>query len=90
MIECISRGGFEFEGRGEGCRGGGGGVTLEEKVKEFCLFRELVIKLSLKVENHHFGLFGNCGFAIVQVLSQFSDGGFVIFKVLCEGKYLLL
>ena len=62
---------------------------MKEEVKEFCLFRELVIKLSLKVENH-FGLFGNYGFAIVQVLSQFSDGGFVIFKMLCEGKYLLL
>ena len=62
---------------------------MEEKVKEFCLFRELVIKLCLKVENH-FGLFGNCGFAFVQVLSQFSDGGFVIFKMLSEGKDLLL
>ena len=62
---------------------------MEEKVKEFCLFRELVIKLLLKVENH-FGLFGNCGFAIVQVLRQFSDGGFVVFKMLSEGKDLLL
>ena len=45
--------------------------TLEDKVKEFCLFCELVIKLGLEVENH-FGLFGNCGFAIVQVLSKLS------------------
>ena len=62
---------------------------MEDEVKEFYLFRELVTKLCLKVENL-FGLFGNCGFAIVQVLSQFSDGGFVIFKMLGEGKYLLL
>ena len=64
-------------------------MTLKKEVKEFCLFCELIIKLCLKVENH-FSLFGNCGFAIVQVLRQFSDGGFVVFKMLSEGKDLLL